>query len=288
MSSTNKTLKIVIALVLITGLGVLAWLVYLNGNFYRLPSRTPNPNAGLIYNDTSFTLPPAALTVRPGPTPVKALSTPTNEPQPTGLDTVSPELDGRYIDPQSESAVRILLAAGNGNSNPGTASLLPLPAQYRPGPYSPLGAPSINFETFYYFLKQANSPALPEAVLLYNTCIKLYCDPAVALAFFEHESSMGKQGASAENKSWGNIRCTEGFACRTTSNNGKFKIYPTWNDGLIDWVILMRETYATKWKLFSLEEIIPRYAPSADNNDPNGYINTIKKLVTRYRNYYKP
>ncbi len=294
MSSTSKTLKILLGVILLIGMGGLAWLVYLNGNFNRLPVRSSNPEAAISFNDGRLDAltPQPALTVaaasRLGSGVAASRTVLTGNPQTTAADStiISPELDGHYVDPQSENAVRILLNAGTANPTGGASGLLPLPAKYRPGPYSPLGAPSINFDTFNYFLKQSNSPALPEAVNLYNTCLKLYCDPAVALAFFEHESSMGKQGAGAENKSWGNIRCVAGFACRTTSNNGKFKIYTTWNDGLIDWVLLMRETYATKWSLFSLEEIIPRYAPSADNNDPNGYINTIKKLVTHYRTYH--
>ena len=69
-------------------------------------------------------------------------------------------------------------------------------------------------------------------------------------------------------------------------NEGGFKIYNTWTEGLIDWANLL-EVYATKFKLYTLEQIIPVYAPAADNNVPTLYISTVKSLVDRYR-AYKP
>ena len=42
------------------------------------------------------------------------------------------------------------------------------------------------------------SPAVPEADALYATCLSYRIDPAVALAFFAHESSCGTAGRRAK------------------------------------------------------------------------------------------
>ncbi len=152
------------------------------------------------------------------------------------------------------------------------------------GRYSPIGAPTISLATFAHFLQLKNSPAYPEAATMYQNCLKLSCDPAVALAFFNHESSMGTMGAALGHKSFGNIRCTAGWSCDYNGGGGGFKIYTTWTEGLIDWANLL-EVYASKFKLNTLEQIIPVYAPAEDNNSPVTYINTVKSLVDQYRAY---
>lgn len=152
------------------------------------------------------------------------------------------------------------------------------------GMYNPIGPPSISLETFAHFLQVNNSPAYPEAASMYQNCIKLSCDPAVALAFFNHESSMGRMGAANANKSFGNIRCTAGWPC-DNSGGGGFKIYNNWTEGLIDWAILLKDVYAAKFQLYTLEQIIPVYAPAEDHNQPVVYINTVKSLVDQYRAY---
>lgn len=154
----------------------------------------------------------------------------------------------------------------------------------RAGQYNPIGAPTISLATFAHFLQANNSPAYPEAATMYENCLKLNCDPAVALAFFNHESSMGTAGAAVGHKSFGNIRCTPGWPCDYSDGGGGFKIYASWTESLIDWVNLL-QVYADKFKLYTLDQIIPVYAPAADNNSPVTYINTVKNLVDQYRAY---
>ncbi len=153
------------------------------------------------------------------------------------------------------------------------------------GQYNPIGPPSISLATFAHFLQVNNSPAYPEAASMYENCLKLSCDPAVALAFFNHESSMGRAGAAVGHKSFGNIRCTPGWPCDYSGGGGGFKIYNNWTEGLIDWAILLKDVYAAKFQLYSLEQIIPVYAPAEDHNQPVVYINTVKSLVDQYRAY---
>ena len=63
-----------------------------------------------------------------------------------------------------------------------------------------------------------------------------------------------------------------------------FKIYASWTESLIDWVNLL-QVYADKFKLYTVDQIIPVYAPAADNNSPVTYINTVKNLIDQYRAY---
>lgn len=290
MNFEKRRIKVILTLLSLLGCAaILVWLGYLSSNHSRLPS----PAAG-----GSYTIWEQSIGDGPNATPVPADHTLPKKASPTALPTVNSgverakelttqeaRVDWHYVDPDTQKAIKILLASDTPGPGLKTAPALALPPQFRPGLYNPLGPSSISLETFQHFLKQGDSPALAEAASMYNACMRLFCDPAVALAFFQHESSMGRQGIAAETRSLGNIRCVAGTPCRTTSNNGSFKLYASWTDGVIDWVILIRETYATKWKLYSLEQIIPRYAPSADNNNPTGYINAVKNLVDKYRNF---
>ncbi len=151
-----------------------------------------------------------------------------------------------------------------------------------PGSYNPLGPVSISKEVFRGFLNEMGSPATPEADAMYQACVEEGCDPALAVAFFEHESSGGKSGVAAYSKSLGNIRCTDGYDCFTTEGNGSFRRYKTWTDGLRDWAKLLK-FYKDEWKRVTLEDIIPKYAPQADNNNEAAYVAAVKKRVDNLR-----
>ncbi len=289
----KRSFKVFLVTIIVAGCGGgLAWLLYLNSNYHRLPPYVAGSSPARDYYQEATPLADSRNSVAPTVTTLSARKlAPTADAAnfgptasiPTALNPSEGTVDWHYIDPETQKAIKTLLSS-NSPVKGGAAVLVP-PADFQSGLYNPLGPPSISLTTFEYFLRQDNSPAWPEAATMYQACLQLYCDPALALAFFQHESSMGKQGAAAQNKSLGNIRCVPGAQCRATESNGSFKVYSSWTDGMIDWVILMRESYARKWNLYSLEQIVPRYAPSSDNNDPNGYINTIKKLVDKYRQF---
>lgn len=157
-----------------------------------------------------------------------------------------------------------------------------IPVIPAPGGYNPLAGVSISREVFREFLAEVNSPALSEADAMYQVCVDEGCDPAVALGFFAHESSAGKTGVASYTKSLGNIRCTSGYQCFTTEGNGSFRRYDTWAAGMRDWVQLLK-FYKDEWKLLTLEEIVPTYAPAGDNNDEAAYIAAVKKQVDNLR-----
>jgi len=152
----------------------------------------------------------------------------------------------------------------------------------RPGNYSPIGAPTISRATFKAFLAELHSPALSEADSMYSAIVSQGADPALALAFFEHESSGGNAGVASFTKSIGNIRCTPGYACYDSLGNGSFRKYASWTEGASDWVRLLIY-YRDGLGLTTLGEIIPVYAPAADNNNEAAYVLAVKHRVDTLR-----
>ena len=113
---------------------------------------------------------------------------------------------------------------------------------------------------------------------LYDESVHFGIDDAYALAFFQQESSFGLYGWGAVNHSLGNIRCTAGYAC-----GGGYRAYGSWEEGFRDWYQLIRGMYVDQLGLKSVEQIIPVYAPAADQNDESAYINAVESSVALWR-----
>ncbi|HEX2910781.1 MAG TPA: hypothetical protein VH186_08240 [Chloroflexia bacterium] len=290
---TQRLKTIIVLAVIVASALIFAWLFYLNGNFDRTLSaktsqvRDDSGAWARAIGDNNY--PASASGNRPRQPLATASATrqADYQPQPDELESLPQDAfvaDWTFsTDPDTARALKAL--SSNGPGAQAQAAINGLSIQFQPGLYNPIGRPTITFDTFLHFLKEGNSPAVPEATAMYALCVRELCDPAVALAFFQHESSMGTQGAAARNKSFGNIRCTPGSMCNDSGGNGSFKAYNSWTEGLLDWVRLVRDTYGTQWHLYTIEQIIPRYAPSSDNNNPSGYINSVKSLVNKYRSY---
>jgi murein DD-endopeptidase MepM/ murein hydrolase activator NlpD len=127
------------------------------------------------------------------------------------------------------------------------------------------------------------SPALAEAESMYEAIVQEGGDPAIALAFFEHESSGGKAGVAVFTHSLGNLRCTPGYSCYQTENNGAFRSYPNWTEGARDWTRLMAHYYRDELGLTTLEQILPVYVPTSDGNAPASYLQAVKSRVDQLR-----
>jgi hypothetical protein len=121
------------------------------------------------------------------------------------------------------------------------------------------------------------SPACGTGNDLYSLGAQAGIDPAFALAFFLHESTFGRYGIAADNKGLGNIRCTPGYWCK----HG-FRAYHTWQEGYADWFSLIKDLYVNAWNCRTVEQIIPHYAPSSEN-DTQGYINSVLGSVATWR-----
>ncbi len=143
-------------------------------------------------------------------------------------------------------------------------------------------APRISQESFAAILQQAGSPAAPEAANLYTIIASYELDPAVALAFFQHESSFCQAGACANGDlhNWGMLRRAV-KADRAAGTIGGFVRYASWEDGTRDWCELILFRYVNRG-LETVEKVIPIYAPSSDNNAPSAYVNTIRRVVAAW------
>ena len=139
------------------------------------------------------------------------------------------------------------------------------------GPYSVLGKPTITVDFINRVLANANSPAAGKGQALYDLGVRYGIDPAFALAFFQHESSFGKAGEARSSLSLGNLRCIPDAQC--TDN---YAWFPSWEAGFEAWYKLIRNLYVAVWGLTTVDQIIPKYAPPADNNNDDAYIASLK------------
>lgn len=153
------------------------------------------------------------------------------------------------------------------------------------GSMSVLGAPTITVAQIEAVLAEYNSPARGHGQEIYDLGLKYGINPAICLAFFIHESSAGSHPKWAGRKddgsythNIGNIICTPGWRCF-----GRFRDYDSWSDGIDDWYKLIKELYVDGWGRSTVEDIIPKYAPAADNNDESAYINGVKTLVQQWQ-----
>lgn len=161
-----------------------------------------------------------------------------------------------------------------------TTGAAPPPAQAEApaGSHDVMGPPTLSVQQIEKVLSQYGSPAVGLGQTLYDLGVKYGINPAYALAFFVHESGCGTKGVARFSKSLGNIRWTEGYA----SYEG-YRSYPTWEAGMEDWYLLIKDLYVEGWGLRTVDAIVPVYAPAADRNDPEGYIASVKHMVDSWR-----
>lgn len=141
-----------------------------------------------------------------------------------------------------------------------------------------VGAPSVSAAFIDQVLATYQSPAAGLGQALSDDGVAFGIDPVYALAFFLHESTFGRYGWARVNHSLGNIRCSAGYACR-----GGYRCYPTWQAGFVDWYRLMRGMYVDQLGLKTVAQIVPIYAPSADHNDVQAYVEAVERAVTDWR-----
>lgn len=147
-------------------------------------------------------------------------------------------------------------------------------------------APRIGAATFNRTLVEAQSPAASVATDLYPLLCQTGLDPAVALAFFGHESRFGTLGIchDFDTKNWGNVRTPFDPTVATTieTPKGQFAKYDSWYVGLVDWCKRINERYIKQRGLDTVEEILPVYAPASDGNVPTAYIASVRGMVAKW------
>ncbi len=146
------------------------------------------------------------------------------------------------------------------------------------GPYSVLGKPTISAAFINQVLASYNSPAAGKGQALYDLGVKYGIDPAFALAFFQHESTFGTAGEARTTMSLGNLRCIPNRPC-VDQDRGGYAQMKSWEDGFEIWYQLIRNYYVATRGLVTVDQIIPVYAPTADNNNEQGYISALKHSI---------
>jgi hypothetical protein len=144
--------------------------------------------------------------------------------------------------------------------------------------------PSMTSDQIDSVLSSYGSPAAGSGQDFYNLGVEYGIDPAYALAFFIHESSAGTNAGWAGIKpdgttthNIGNIICAGYPTCYN-----RFRDYPSWSAGIDDWYKLIATEYVNGRGAFTVEQIIPVYAPAFENNVP-GYIQAVNALVDGWR-----
>jgi hypothetical protein len=153
-----------------------------------------------------------------------------------------------------------------------------------PGQNSVVGPPSIDANAIEAILASYGSPAAGTGATWVALGREFGIDPAYAVAFFIHESSAGTAAGWAGNKpdgttthNVGNIICAGYPTCF-----GRFRDYPNWETGIRDWYKLIKVEYIEGRGAHTVEQIIPIYAPSFENNVP-AYVNVVNGLVADWR-----
>lgn len=152
------------------------------------------------------------------------------------------------------------------------------------GQHSVLGPPSISAQQIDRILAEWQSPAAGTGAAWVELGVRYGIDPAYALAFFIHESGAGTAPGWAGRKpdggtthNVGNIICAGYRTCY-----GRFRDYASWEEGIEDWYRLIAVEYVQWRGVHTVEEIVPIYAPSFENNVP-AYIGTVNRLVAEWR-----
>jgi hypothetical protein len=153
-----------------------------------------------------------------------------------------------------------------------------------PGESSVVGPPTITAEDIEAVLASYGSPAVGTGRAWVELGLRYKIDPAYAVAFFIHESSAGTNGGWAGIKpdgstthNVGNIICAGYPTCFN-----RFRDYPNWEAGIEDWYKLIAVEYIDGRGTHTVEQIIPIYAPSFENNVP-AYVDAVNSLVRTWR-----
>jgi hypothetical protein len=141
-----------------------------------------------------------------------------------------------------------------------------------------VGGPTISAQKIDAILANAGSPAAGSGQALHDLSAQYNIDDAFSLAVFKHESNYGKYGVAANSLSLGNLRCIPGAACV-----GGYAYFNSWQEGYEAFYKLISGPLYVGAGLTTPNQIMPRYAPSGDSNDPVGYASDVDATVATWR-----
>jgi serine/threonine protein kinase len=185
------------------------------------------------------------------------------------------QLSSSFIDNQGRGSAYDSQVGGDGADSWQHPPQVEAPSS---GPYAVKGNPTITVDQVNQILSTYKSPAAGYGQTLYNLGVQYGIDPAFALSLFMHESTFGTKGEATKSLSLGNLRCIPNFRCEDN-----FAQFNTWEDGFKAWYQLIRNLYVAKWGLTTVDQILPRYAPQADNNNEQAYIAALKHAINTWR-----
>lgn len=148
--------------------------------------------------------------------------------------------------------------------------------------------PDISEAKFTQVLKDADSPAAGNGPGMYQAIIKRNISPAFALALFQHESNFGKLGVCHDYQtfSMGNTRSSrigvDIFV--SVSGKGQYVKYDDWETGARDLAVRLMDPdfiYA-RTGLKTIAQILPVFAPVADSNRPDKYIEAVVSAINSW------
>lgn len=140
------------------------------------------------------------------------------------------------------------------------------------------GRPTVSASFIDQVLCRYHSPACGQGQALYDLGRQYNIDPVFPLAFFLKESSFGTAGVARQSLSLGNLRCVPSADCVND-----YAYFASWSDGFKAWYELISGSLYAGSGLTTVNAILPRYAPTGDNNDPSGYAATVKAAVRLWR-----
>lgn len=146
----------------------------------------------------------------------------------------------------------------------------------RPDDLSVVGSPSINVTKIAQVLSSYGSPLNAQSIYDYGLVYNI--DPAFALAFFVHESGAGTKGAAVTHLNPGNLRSSP-----IEKTHDGFAYFENWDRGISAWYLLISSELYVKGGLTTVYPIVAKYAPTADNNDPEGYAAAVINAVKGWR-----
>ncbi len=142
---------------------------------------------------------------------------------------------------------------------------------------SVIGSPSLSAAFIDRVLATYGSPVVGLGRALYADSRQFHIDDVYALAFFQHESIFGTTGVARFTRSLGNIICSGYPTCFR-----RFRSYSSWQVGAWDWFRLIKQEYLPRG-LFTVQTIVPVYAPASDHNDVGAYIAAVLHAVSVWR-----
>ena len=152
------------------------------------------------------------------------------------------------------------------------------------GESSVLGPPTITADRINEILRLYGSPAQGTGQAWIDAGLAYGIDPVYALAFFMHESGMGTNpmwaGIKADGSTThnvGNIICAGYANCY-----GRFRDYPDWESGIRDWFRLIAVEYVEGRGVYTVDSILPVYAPAFENDVPV-YVASVKAYVAQWQ-----